>query len=80
MKEVAGRVLAQETVLLGGWLGDGLPSWGKVETHLNQVNPFWGVKHLDGGARRAIAAARSLRCLANKWVAGHCCCLSCFLH
>jgi hypothetical protein len=23
--------------LLGGWLGDGLPSWGKVETYLDHL-------------------------------------------
>jgi hypothetical protein len=40
MKEVSRRVLAWEAMLLGGWLGDGLPSWGKVRTHLNRVSPF----------------------------------------
>ena len=52
--------MARETVLLGGWLGIGLPSWGKVETHLDRVNPFWGAEHLDGGASRATTAASYL--------------------
>ena len=42
--------MAQETMLLGGWLGVGLPSWGKVGTNLDQVNPFWGAECSDGGA------------------------------
>ena len=32
--EVGRRAMARETVLLGGWLDVGLPSWGKVETYL----------------------------------------------
>jgi hypothetical protein len=39
-KEVGKRVMARETALLGGWLGIGLPSWGKVGTHLDRFNPF----------------------------------------
>ena len=39
-KEVGRRAMAREASLLGGWLGSGLPSWGKVKTHLNWVNPF----------------------------------------
>jgi hypothetical protein len=42
-KEVGGRVMAQAGELLGGWLGSGLPSWGKVKTHLDWVSPFWGL-------------------------------------
>jgi hypothetical protein len=42
VKKVSRWVVALETVLLGGWLGDGLPSWGKVKTHLNWVDPFGG--------------------------------------
>ena len=49
-KEVGKRVMAREMVLLGGWLGVGLPSWGKVRTHLDCVNPILGAEHLDGGA------------------------------
>jgi hypothetical protein len=40
MKEVSRRALAREVSLLGGWLDDGLPSWGKVKTHLDQVSAF----------------------------------------
>jgi hypothetical protein len=40
------RVIARETELLGRWLGDGLPSWGKVGTHLDRVSPFWWVERL----------------------------------
>jgi hypothetical protein len=47
-KEVGRRVKAREMALLGRWLGDGLPSWGKVRTHLDQVIPFRG-SSLDGG-------------------------------
>jgi hypothetical protein len=50
MKKVDRRAVAREASLLGEWLDDGLPSWGKVRTHLDWVNPFWGAKHLDGGA------------------------------
>ena len=50
MKEVSRRVVAQEMTLLVGWLGNGLPSWGKVRTHLDRVDPFWGAERLDGGA------------------------------
>jgi hypothetical protein len=39
-KEVGRWKLARETTLLGRWLSDGLTSWGKVETHLDQVDPF----------------------------------------
>ena len=42
--------MAQKTMLLGGWLDIGLPSWGKVGTHLDWGNPFWGAERLDGGA------------------------------
>jgi hypothetical protein len=54
--------MARETVLLDGWLSIGLPSWGKVGTHLDRVNPFWRAEHLDGGASRATTAARNLIC------------------
>jgi hypothetical protein len=50
MKEVDRWALAWETTLLGGWLGDGLPSWGKVRTHLDRVNPFCVAERLDEGA------------------------------
>jgi len=40
LTDTAGSLLAQEVSLLGGWLGDGLPSWGKVKTHLDRVSPF----------------------------------------
>jgi hypothetical protein len=40
--EVGRRAMAREAALLGGWLGIGLPSWGKVKTDLDQVSPFWG--------------------------------------
>jgi hypothetical protein len=43
VKEVSRQVVAQEASLLGGWLGYGLPSWEKFETHLNRVSPFWGL-------------------------------------
>ena len=67
MKEVGRRVLAWETVLLGGWLGDGVPLWGKVRTHL------------DGGVSQAIAAARSLGRLVDPRLVEHRCCLGCSL-
>ena len=57
--------MAQETTLLGGWLSVGLPSWGKVRTHLDRVNPFWVAERLDGGDNRAIAATRNLGHLAD---------------
>jgi len=77
--DIGKRVMAREMTLLGGWLGVGLPSWGKVKTHLDRVNPFWVAKHLDGGASRAIAATRSLGHLANAWSVEHRYCLGCFL-
>ena len=66
-------------MLLGGWLGVGLPSWGKVETHLNWVNLFERGERLDGGANRTTAAARSLIYLIDAWSVEHHCCLGCFL-
>jgi hypothetical protein len=65
-------------MLLGGWLGDGLASWGKVRTHLDQVSPFWGAKCLDGGASRATAAARSVGRLVDARLIKHRHCLGCF--
>jgi hypothetical protein len=40
VKEVVMHVLAWEVDLLGGWLGNGLPSWGMAGTHLVRVSPF----------------------------------------
>ena len=65
--------------LLGRWLGDGLPSWGKVGTHLNWVNPFWGAERLDGRASRAIATAKNLGRLTDARLVEHRRCLACFL-
>ena len=78
-KEVIKRALAREASLLGRWLSDGLPSWGKVETHLDRVNPFWGAEHLDGGASQAIAATKSPGHLTDAQVADHRRYLGCFL-
>jgi hypothetical protein len=52
---------------------------GKVETHLNRVNPFWGAELLDGGASRVIATTRSLGCLAGARLVERHRCLRCFL-
>jgi hypothetical protein len=46
---------------LGGWLGDGLPSWGRAGAPLDQVGPFWGAERLDGGTRHAATAAGRVR-------------------
>ena len=79
-KEVGRRAVAQEMMLLGKWLGDGLPSWGKVGTHLDWVNPFWSIEHLDGGASQATTFASDRVCLTDaQWIEHHCC-LGCFLH
>ena len=54
------RVLAWEAKLLGGWLGDGLPSWGKVGTHLDWVNPFWGSSAwMEGLAKLSLSPGAS---------------------
>jgi hypothetical protein len=71
--------MAREASLLGGWLGDGLPSWGKVKTHLIWVNPFWGAELQDGGASRATAAIKGLDHLADAQSVEHRRRLSCFL-
>ena len=78
--EVGRRAMARETVLLGGWFDIGLPSWGKVETHLDRVSPFWGTEHLNGGASQATATTRSLGYHADARSVEHRRCLGCFLH
>ena len=78
-KEASRQVLAQEAALLGKWLGGGLPSWGKVRTHLDRINPFWGDKCLDGGATRAISIAKVIGRSADAWLVEHQHYLGCFL-
>jgi hypothetical protein len=71
--------MAREASLLGRWLGDDLPTWGKVGTHLDRVSPFWGAECLDGGASRATIITRGLDCLADARLVERHHRLSCFL-